>query len=481
MSLRNLKNLPEWLELDYYRRPRTLKSLWKPVVLFTLIAAVSVLLVALVVEKKMVPQLASAYQAGPLTSAHAMFNNDCGKCHVEAFRTLTRLGKFDGTIRAVPDETCQQCHAGPVHHAKQIRNDNCVSCHREHHGPASLAMVSETGCTNCHADLAHAVQPGAKTTFQNVARFADHPPFAQRWQGAPVDPGTIAFNHAVHLDPRGISVLHDPVSDKPGNDRRKERKTLQCLDCHVPDAGGRAMLPIRYDAHCLACHPLTPFLSVKAEDAGTKQAMARFAQMPAPHQAPEIVRGVLRDRLTQLVKAAPNLLGGEPKPPEESRSIPGTPPGRPELVTREEFAWVGKTLIEVEKPFFWSKSQSGCAYCHQRVGSETPKAGELPKFALSNINERSFPDLAVRTQWFPHARFKHDSHRMLDCADCHDARNSRLTSDVLLPGIDTCRRCHNGTAGASARTDCVECHTYHPAAEKREFRGRLTIDQALGK
>jgi hypothetical protein len=481
MSLRNLKNLPEWLELDYYQRPRSLKTLWKPVILFTLTSAVVAMLVALVVQKKVAPQLAFAYQAGPLTSAHAMFNNDCGKCHVEAFRTLTRLGKFDGAIRAVPDETCQQCHAGPVHHAKQIRSENCVSCHREHHGAAKLALVSDASCTNCHADLAHAVKPGETTSFQNVARFADHPPFVQRWEGAPADPGTISFNHAVHLDPRGVSVLHDPVSTKPADDRRQERRTLNCQDCHVPDAAGRTMLPIRYESHCKSCHPLTPSLALPSNDEAVKQALAQFSRTPAPHLAPEIVRGVLRDRLTQLVKATPSLLQGEPKKADEPRAIPGTPPSRPEVVSREEFSWVGKTLIEVEKLLFWSKSQSGCAYCHQRVNAPAPKPGELPTFAPSKINERTFPGLGVRAQWFPHARFKHDSHRMLDCVDCHDARTSRVTTDVLLPGIDTCRRCHNGTVGASARTDCAECHTYHPSAEKRDFRGRLSIDQALGK
>jgi hypothetical protein len=102
----------------------------------------------------------------------------------------------------------------------------------------------------------------------------------------------------------------------------------------------------------------------------------------------------------------------------------------------------------------------------------------LPEYAPSTINERRFSDVGRSPRWFPHSRFKHDSHRLLNCTACHaDAPNSRLTSDVLLPTIESCRECHKPTGGA--RTDCAECHTYHPAGDKRHFRGSLTIEEAL--
>ncbi len=477
-SLRTPKNLPEWLELDYHRRPRALKSLWKPLVLATLFGAAVVMLVLAVVQKQGSPRLASIYQAGPLSPAHALFNNDCGVCHVEGFRTGDRLLRLDSAIRSVSDETCQQCHAGPVHNAKQAHNTGCVSCHREHHGPAMLKQVADAGCTGCHAHLAAAVKRGGQPAFRDVARWADHPAFARRWEGAPADPGTVTFNHAVHLDPDGVSVLHDPDTPPPA-DRRGQRKVLHCADCHQPDKAGRTMQPIRYASHCGDCHPLTVSVPIQAETEAAGLALKHFRQTPAPHQEPEIVRAVLRDRLTQLIQKTPDLLGVPSPSAKPARPIPGTPPTRPETVSREEFDWVGKQLIEVEKPLFWSKSQAGCAYCHQRAGPEQ-SPGALPQFAASQINERKFADVGVRAEWFPHSRFKHDSHRMLNCAECHPAPTSRLTSDVLLPEIDTCRRCHNAAA-ASARTDCIACHGYHPSAGKREFHGKLTIDQALGK
>ena len=43
----------------------------------------------------------------------------------------------------------------------------------------------------------------------------------------------------------------------------------------------------------------------------------------------------------------------------------------------------------------------------------------------------------------------------------HAAATSTKTNDMLMPTIDVCRKCHNATA-AGVRSDCLECHTYHP-------------------
>jgi hypothetical protein len=481
-SLRSPKTLTEWEELDYFRRPRPLKALWKPVLLSTLAVGVLAMVALAVLQKKVAPGLAMAYQAGTLSSAHALFNNDCSKCHVEAFKTWDRLWQFNSAVRAVSDETCKKCHPGPIHNAMQIRQDSCVSCHREHHGRARLDQVPDAHCTACHADLTNATR-ATRPLYRDVPSFAAHPPFAQRWEGAPKDPGTIAFNHAAHLDPDGVLT---PFKDLPAQDgdRREQRKRLECKSCHEPDEAGRYMKPISYEKHCKECHPLTVSIPVKNEGAG--EALAQFSSIPAPHQPPDMVRAVLRDRLTLFIQKNPQFLKARPladsNPP---RPIPGSKPGRPEVVSKEQFEWVGRQLIEVEKPLF--ASRTGCALCHQEIKPLDPLKGELPRYALSRINQRSFPVSAglpagetLSSRWFPHSRFRHDSHRMLDCTQCHDARKSRLSSDLLLPGIDNCRKCHDARPGASARSDCVECHTYHPDAEKKANHGKLTIDEVLG-
>lgn len=478
-SLRNPKTLADWMELDYFRRPRCLKSLWKPVVLTTLVIGVATMVALAVLQKKAAPRLATAYQAGSLSTAHAMFNNDCSQCHVEAFKTWDRLWRFNGSIRAVPDDACQKCHPGPIHHVEQVRNDSCVSCHREHHGHTQLNLVADGDCVQCHKDLRAATRSDFAVHFKDVNSFKGHPDFALRWEGAPKDPGTIAFNHAVHLQPKGIMELDSKQHNelKGTEDRRVLRPPLQCGECHVPDEAGRYMKPISYEQHCKKCHPLTVAVTAPAAGPGVQQARTAFSREPAPHQMPEMVRAALRDRLTQFIKQNSAFLTPDPKAEAVPRPIPGTP-ARPELVTKQQFEWVGEQLIKVEKPLF--NSQWGCAYCHREEDKDKRQEGQLPRFAPSNINERTFPQIGQSPRWFPHSRFNHASHRMLDCQQCHPAATSQKTSEVLMPTIDNCRNCHGTHAGASARSDCVECHTYHPNAGRQQWHGKLLIENIVG-
>jgi predicted CXXCH cytochrome family protein len=49
------------------------------------------------------------------------------------------------------------------------------------------------------------------------------------------------------------------------------------------------------------------------------------------------------------------------------------------------------------------------------------------------------------------------------CAQCHaKAAASAVSTDLLLPGIEICRQCHN-SGGHSA---CSECHVYHDPGRK---------------
>ena len=60
------------------------------------------------------------------------------------------------------------------------------------------------------------------------------------------------------------------------------------------------------------------------------------------------------------------------------------------------------------------------------------------------------------------ARFDHAPHRQVTCTACHDARESKAASDVLLPKIGKCQFCH-GPPSAShlLPTQCVDCHGFH--------------------
>jgi hypothetical protein len=61
------------------------------------------------------------------------------------------------------------------------------------------------------------------------------------------------------------------------------------------------------------------------------------------------------------------------------------------------------------------------------------------------------------------ATFTHAPHApQADCLTCHRGVTiSKLATDLVVPGVASCRSCH---APSKARSDCAACHTYHPAA-----------------
>jgi predicted CXXCH cytochrome family protein len=67
------------------------------------------------------------------------------------------------------------------------------------------------------------------------------------------------------------------------------------------------------------------------------------------------------------------------------------------------------------------------------------------------------------------------------CEDCHTARTSTDSSDLLLPGIDTCRDCHTAAAvskphAVKAKTDCAECHSFHKPGVATPPRGHPPLE-----
>ncbi len=123
----------------------------------------------------------------------------------------------------------------------------------------------------------------------------------------------------------------------------------------------------------------------------------------------------------------------------------------------------------------------GCRKCHEmRQGSLDED--ELPVVVLP----------ALPARFLPRARFDHAKHTAaalgegggLDCLACHErALESTRSSDLLVPSIAVCRRCHGprgergpastfAAGGVVAR--CTTCHTYHvppPEAQGPERGG----------
>jgi hypothetical protein len=136
-------------------------------------------------------------------------------------------------------------------------------------------------------------------------------------------------------------------------------------------------------------------------------------------------------------------------------------------VPRNRQEWMDQQIMVADRLLF----DKGCKLCHAMpAGNEAAGGQRLPVVAKSSIPVR----------WFAHAEFSHDSHRLLTCTSCHNrVPESRETADILLPGIASCRSCHEegGPRRDAASGQCAECHSYHDWAKERPTKGQFTIPQ----
>jgi mono/diheme cytochrome c family protein len=445
---RTTKKLAQRIDLDYFKRPSPLRR-WR-FLLSVAAAAFALLWIAwhgLRSDRRV-------YSAGGLSTAHAVLTERCSACHVST------LGFFN---EKVSDQKCLMCHDGPIHQAKQVFTPSCASCHADHRGAIRLAATGDANCTQCHANL---TARGSSTQFvRNVASFeSNHPEFAAL-RPERRDPGTIQLNHYLHLQPNLLGP-------------NGSRVQMACADCHrsAADAGGpwpygdskskteipkdlspgisknepsipvpsRAyMAPATYAQTCAACHSL--------------QFDKQLAEA-VPHDKPEVIHPFVVAKLQDYIAAHPADLR---VPRDPSRDLPEKPiPADYRLLTPPQ--WVAERATEDEQ-LLWRKT---CKQCHTLLMEE---GSALPKIAPSNITRR----------YMPHANFDHSQHGLVDCASCHAAATtSQQSSDVLLPGIATCRSCHHSGAEA-AESRCFECHTYHDPAQRKPAHSNFSVADLL--
>ncbi len=449
---RTTKKRAQRIDLNYFKRPHPFRR-WR----FWLSVAVPLLAVAWIAWHG-VRGNQRVYSAGQMSSAHAVLAAKCDACHFE-------MGGFFS--KKTSDRACLACHDGPIHHDDQVFTPKCASCHEEHRGHMRLAATSDAACTQCHADLRST--SGSVKYVRDIENFGSgHPQFAALRPGS-VDPGTIKLNHAVHMKKNLKGPNGQPVQ-------------LDCDDCHRPASSTDAwrfgspapaiampgapsaavpaaspamtpavqksdlpsmilarayMAPPTYAKTCAACHGL--------------QFDKRFTE-GAPHDTPEVIHAFLAQKFQQYIAAHPSEV-------RETVPVPGLPqkpqPVAVRVLTPQQ--WVAERVAESEQ-LLYGKT---CKQCHAL--SFAPGAA-LPAVAKSNITPR----------WMPHANFNHDRHQMVACTECHAALASRETSDVLLPGIATCERCHHSGADA-AESRCFECHTYHDWTRAKAVKGKLTL------
>lgn len=205
------------------------------------------------------------------------------------------------------------------------------------------------------------------------------------------------------------------------------------------------MAPVRFQPHCRDCHEL-----------GFEP---RFPDPYVPHTDPEGIHAYL------LMVYAERRGQMFPVPEPEGRVAKEAPP--PAVFKLDP--WVIKNVSVAEEHLY----KSVCPICH-----EVQFEDGLPVIAKTRISET----------WLPHAVFSHHPHRQLECTACHEqAEDSEKTPDVLLPGIQTCRKCHLNPEKRlisfqpeKAPTECTACHLYHDRGGEEKRENPLSIQDFLG-
>jgi hypothetical protein len=332
-----------------------------------------------------------------------------------------------------------------------VHANGCFNCHQEHLGRIDLKLPGDSACAACHNDAAqmaanfvrvplpgicvsgqaidgvtsdgvpHFIPPERKGPLPLFTSFAEgHPPFEYEQPGLK-DPDVLTFSHRQHLAP-GMK--------------------LSCADCHKPAAEGIFYQRVTYAAACQRCHtlqldPNNPNLLVPHGD------VARLRSFL--HSLPYQYEKLDEMNLAQQKKAPPSpadektfayrqivalfQLANAKSPDDFERGI---------IFTANPYKDRPPTM---QRPFF-----SGCAYCHQVT---QPRGGGDPVVTPPTMAER----------WLAHGAFTHSKHTFMSCVACHDAEQSRVASDILMPAKASCVSCHRPQG--IGPSNCLACHSFH--------------------
>mgnify|MGYP000212238241 CR=1 FL=1 len=92
-----------------------------------------------------------------------------------------------------------------------------------------------------------------------------------------------------------------------------------------------------------------------------------------------------------------------------------------------------------------------CVTCHVVSESGTP---DNPEWNVLPVK--------LSNRFLLKGAFDHGLHKTMECGSCHAAKTSQKATDLLLPGIETCRTCHAGEdSTGKVPSTCVDCHDYH--------------------
>ncbi len=389
-----------------------------------------------------------AWSSGQISESHAMIQDDCGACHQRPFEMTT-------------NNACLSCHANTTNHADiekhpavALDNHRCAGCHKEHNGGLAPTVTASVACADCHSDIKSV---SADSQLGNITGFAtDHTPFKMavvvavdraedgtltpQVERVPFDPKNpplegsgLKFPHAKHLQEGGMKTADGQVQ-------------LQCADCHIQEPGGKLMRPIKFNRDCSGCHEMLL-------NAGGVERLLPHAQEDEVARIvnDHFIAAALDGSLDASVEAAPVAAAVKTKrrrriagqnTDKTRQALSGNQRGQA-IQTARNFA------VQQMDVIFGSRL---CGTCHE-VRKDKDQEG---------VDRWQVEPALLQRHWMPRARFDHDPHRVMDCTNCHNAPESKASSDVLMPGIETCQDCHQGEGEIDgARSECVDCHEYH--------------------
>ncbi|HEX4545646.1 MAG TPA: hypothetical protein VH110_04750 [Candidatus Acidoferrum sp.] len=450
---RTTKKLAQRIDLNYFKRPTPLKRA-------KLCLSLLLPLLALVwIAWRSFSGDHRVYSSGRMSRAHAVLEKECTACHDRIPGEFSAKAKMFG---------CLNCHDGPAHHTEDLAQNDCSSCHSEHRGRVNISATNNQSCAHCHSAL-RAHRERSEYANRILSLEDGHPEFAalRPVAGVPAgDPGTIKLNHGIHLrpirfGPNGPNVqldcfdchrpaavdakwsYADPVYVRASTSYSGPDELLpvkaEILQPRRPASGRELMAPVRFADACAGCHLLT---------------FDRRFDNGVPHDKPEIIHAFLVKDFQEYIAAHPGEVRVKREPSRDltGKAVP------PEVRILTPSQWVTERTSEAEE-LLWRKT---CKQCHTLTVHET---NSLPVVAAANTTAR----------WMPHARFDHSAHTGFACLSCHEkALTSTETSDVLIPGIATCKACH-APGPDHAESRCFECHTYHDWSKRKEVTPKFTL------
>lgn len=448
---------------------------------------------------------------GPLSSSHAVFTDDCSRCH-------------DPGMRRVTADRCATCHekfgdeVGIYTFARHYlyRSDDfrrvvpqeheveCAGCHPEHRGrDTDIAEVANGACRACHFD----------------SFGGEHPEFDFAAEGRS-DSRALRFPHTHHV--REVMKR-----------QRLEDPERACLLCHNARADGRGFEPLDFDRHCDACHltatvasPGLPVLDGEAGGVGvaTLESLAEsggpglrwvyfsnpaefrrrgslVVKTPIHHRDPWLLENLRRLRrrlypdagLADLLRASPDAAPGQVRElyrealatlEEQAVGLRGQPePGIQRELERIE-GLIDSLARRIDEPlesldetgFLLAFERPDPALATDEVAAIEALVADLtePCRQCHEVRNATIVRVDRDQRELRRAEFDHRAHIVQRrCLDCHDAIPIRdyLGSEEKppaeldnsgihnLPTIASCRQCHDPR---QASDRCVTCHLFHP-------------------